>query len=268
MTSVTRERRRILLETIERYTEMPLLGLAAAFAIIVVMPLVVELDPEWNTVLDELEWLIWGIFLADLSVKTYLAESRLEYLKRNWFAVLTVAFPFLRPLRLLRLLRVLVVFAAVSPRFLRFFTLHGLHKALAVIGVVIAASAGLVTYFEREAGGSIKTMADGLWWALATVTTVGYGDTYPVTLPGRGVAVFLMLVGIAWFGIVTANLAAFLVEPEEDKLSEVVKRLDRIETLLGAHLEASHNDLKEKQFRSTADMRDRGCGEREVALTR
>jgi voltage-gated potassium channel len=254
---VTRERRRILLETIERYTEIPLLGLAAVFAVIIVVPLVVEMDPEWNAVLDELEWLIWGIFLADLSVKTYLAESRLEYLKRNWFAVITVALPFLRPLRvlrLLRLLRVVVVFAAVSPRFLRFFTLHGLHKALAVIGVVIAASAGLVTYFERDAGGPIKTIADGLWWALATVTTVGYGDAYPVTLPGRGVAVFLMLVGIAWFGIVTANLAAFLVEPGEDKLSEVVKRLDRIEAMLAAHIEKSENGSQEEQLRSIAEV--------------
>jgi voltage-gated potassium channel len=66
--------------------------------------------------------------------------------------------------------------------------------------------------FESGSGGEIDDYGTALWWAMATVTTVGYGDTVPTTPEGRGVAVLLMLVGIAFFSWVTANIAAFLVE--------------------------------------------------------
>jgi voltage-gated potassium channel len=70
----------------------------------------------------------------------------------------------------------------------------------------------LVLLFEKDGGGRIDDYGTALWWAMATVTTVGYGDNVPVTAEGRGVAIVLMLVGIAFFSWVTANIAAFLVE--------------------------------------------------------
>ena len=90
------------------------------------------------------------------------------------------------------------------------------HRGLqwVVIGgmVVVFAGAGGVLAFESGAGGGLDDYGTALWWAMATVTTVGYGDSVPVTPEGRGVAVLLMLVGIAFFTWVTANIAAFLVE--------------------------------------------------------
>lgn len=77
-----------------------------------------------------------------------------------------------------------------------------------------------------------------MWWAATTVTTVGYGDTVPVTPAGRGIAVALMIAGIAFFSVLTANIAAFFVEriPDEDpgtaKLDEILQRLDAIEAEL------------------------------------
>jgi voltage-gated potassium channel len=76
----------------------------------------------------------------------------------------------------------------------------------------IFASAGAVYLAERSSGGTIDDFGTALWWAMATVTTVGYGDAVPVSATGRGIGVFLMLVGISFFGWVTANIAAFLVE--------------------------------------------------------
>lgn len=68
---------------------------------------------------------------------------------------------------------------------------------------------------------------------MTTVTTVGYGDRFPVTPLGRAIAVVLMLTGIAVFGAVTASIAAFFVETEKpDGLDELAARLDRIEALL------------------------------------
>lgn len=66
---------------------------------------------------------------------------------------------------------------------------------------------------ERFAEGSkITTFGDAIWWAIVTITTVGYGDLYPVTLLGRVIAVVLMLSGIVVIGILTAALASWLVE--------------------------------------------------------
>jgi voltage-gated potassium channel len=73
----------------------------------------------------------------------------------------------------------------------------------------------MVTFLERSGGGPIGDFGTALWWAVSTVTTVGYGDAYPITPEGKGVAVFLMLVGIALFSVMTANVAALLVESDK-----------------------------------------------------
>lgn len=101
-----------------------------------------------------------------------------------------------------------------------------------------AAAATLVV--EEDGGGNIDSFGDALWWAITTVTTVGYGDTFPVTPAGRGIAAFLMVAGIALFGVLTANIAAFFIEqeyqgdPVAERLDEVLQRLERLETLLEA----------------------------------
>ena len=79
-------------------------------------------------------------------------------------------------------------------------------------------AAALVVEVERDdPNASIQTFGDGLWWAITTVTTVGYGDKYPITAAGRGIAVALMILGIAAFGLITANLAALFLEQQEDE---------------------------------------------------
>jgi hypothetical protein len=91
--------------------------------------------------------------------------------------------------------------------------------------------------------GSIQTYSDALWWAAATITTVGYGDVYPKTAACRGVAVLLMLVGVSLFGLLTARVAAFFVEADEraenSKFDEILRRLERLEGQRNSHLDAS-----------------------------
>jgi voltage-gated potassium channel len=116
----------------------------------------------------------------------------------------------LRPLRLLRLVTLLSVVNRTTTRGLRG------RVAIYVSGgaALLVLCGGLaVTDAERGASGaSIHGLGDGLWWALTTVTTVGYGDRYPVSVTGRFVAAALMLGGIALLGAVTATLASWLVE--------------------------------------------------------
>jgi voltage-gated potassium channel len=99
-------------------------------------------------------------------------------------------------------------------------------------------AAALVLTFERDMPGSnIHSYPDALWWAVTTITTVGYGDRFPMSPAGRGVAVVLMLAGIALFGVITASIAAYFVEQkaEQDlagRLDRVLERLEVIEAKL------------------------------------
>jgi len=89
-------------------------------------------------------------------------------------------------------------------------------------------AAALVLSFERDMPGSnINSYPDALWWAVTTITTVGYGDRFPMSPAGRGVAVVLMVSGIALFGIITASIAAYFVEHNAEQ-DDLAGRLDRI----------------------------------------
>jgi voltage-gated potassium channel len=240
---VDRERRAAWLERLERWTDLPLTVLALVLLLALLAPYLRPLTPQVQDALVAVGYAIWALFAADLVIKLAVAPDRLGYLRRRWPDVLLVALPMLRPLRVLRLL--LAVSAAA--RFLtgarRLLGRRGLGSVLLVAVVVVVIAAGLELAVERdEPGASIRSFPDALWWAATTVTTVGYGDTYPTTAAGRGVGVALMLLGIALFGVVTANLAALFVEEQEDAtaagLHRIEARLDQLEATMASILRA------------------------------
>jgi voltage-gated potassium channel len=218
-------------------SEIPLLVAALAFIPVFVAPLVFNLSAEVADALRFVSWLIWAAFVVEYLVLFALAPSRWHMVKTHVFDLLIIVLPFLRPLRAARSARLLRVFAVsgrigVGLRSLR--TRQGVQNfSIAVAALVV--TGGLLTYaFERNHEGSnIESLSDSMWWAVVTTTTVGYGDHTPVSGEGRGVAVVLMLVGIGIIGVLTANIAAFFVEvDEEDNDADVRERLDRIEQLL------------------------------------
>jgi voltage-gated potassium channel len=241
------DRRARALTKFEQATELPMLLLALAMIPLLALPAMVSLSSATTELLVRVEWAIWAVFATDLSIRTYLAPRRARYLLAHWFDVLIVVLPFLRPLRIARSARVLRAFTAlrlVGPlarvvlTARSVFGRHGLHWAILVCGVLFIACAGAVTHFERGGEGSIKDFPTALWWAAVTITTVGYGDTFPVTPEGRGVGIFLMFVGIALFSLITANIAAFFMESdskaEGPSLADVMARLDSIEARISA----------------------------------
>jgi voltage-gated potassium channel len=236
-----RREREELLDRIERLTEVPLTALAVLLVPALLVPALWSVDPAVDAALDSLTWVVWGVFAADLVAKLVVAPDRVGYLRRHWLDAALVLLPMLRPLRSLHLLRLLWAGGAAA-RFLdgsrRLFRHHGLGFILFAAVVVTFSAAALALASEESApGASIRSFPDALWWAVTTITTVGYGDTYPVTETGRGVAVALMLLGIALFGVVTANLSAFFVGAQDDdterKLARIEERLARIESALG-----------------------------------
>jgi len=100
------------------------------------------------------------------------------------------------------------------------------------IGLVIVAATVIVSV-EGGENASIHSFADALWWAVVTITTVGYGDMVPVTAAGRAVATVLMLGGIAFFSGVTANLASFLVRGGEADRKALAQLMKEVEALRG-----------------------------------
>lgn len=152
----------------------------------------------------------WGLFLIDYAISLWLAPHRWSWFFRHLHELAIVALPMLRPLRLLRLVTLISVLQRVAGSALRG----------RVVTYVVAAS-GLLVYVgalamydaEKTApGSSIQSFGDAIWWAIVTITTVGYGDLSPVTVMGRIIAIGLMIGGIALLGIVTATLASWLVE--------------------------------------------------------
>jgi voltage-gated potassium channel len=226
-----RAHRQQLADRIERATRLPMTLLAFVFLFTVALPELVDLSPTVLEALEALDWFIWAVFAFELAVMTYLAPDRLRYLLTHWIDVLTVLLPFLRPLRLLRI----VIITARLWSEVKVLIHQRTFSTVAMTSLVaVAASATMMYAVERGEGGPIKTYPDAIWWAASTVTTVGYGDVFPVTTIGRGIAFFLMLIGISMFGLLTARVAAFFVEADEQdavgtKLDEILARLERLE---------------------------------------
>jgi voltage-gated potassium channel len=194
----------------EELSQWPLVVLAllfvAAYAWGVLRPDLPH--PLWVT-LRVVTVLAWPVFLADYALRLALADHRWHFVRRNWVDGLSVLLPLLRPLRIVSLVRV----ARVLDRRLT-TSLHGRVAAYVTLTaslVVFMASLAVYDAERGRRGASITSYADAVWWALTTITTVGYGDEYPVTDEGRLVAVLLMVSGIALLGVVTAAVASWFV---------------------------------------------------------
>lgn len=238
------QERQAALDRFERAVELPLLILALVMVPLLLVPLVIDLPAGVEATFVAADWFIWAVFAFEYLVRLTLTGRRWHFVRREWPALLIIVLPFLRPLRVvrsaraLRLLRVTRLAASLAEAGQdgrRLLVRHKLHYAVLVTGAAVVGAASLVFAVEHGSEGSIDTFGDALWWAVTTVTTVGYGDTYPVTAAGRGVAAFLMVSGIGLLGVLTANVAAFFIEKEQqedavsEKLDEVLRRLEQLE---------------------------------------
>lgn len=219
----------------ESRTDPYLLALAAAMVPLIVGPYVSEISDtveRWFLIGDIV---IWVVFALDLAVRAWLAENRRRFLLTHWAEVLIVIVPIFRPLRLLRLLLLLPRISEILKR-----RAVGGSLAAALIAIVLATIS--VALIERSGGGQIGDWGTALWWALATVTTVGYGDVVPQTLVGRVIGSVLMFVGIGVFGVLTANVAAWFIESDDDAQRQI---LDELQSLR-SEVESLRGDLERR----------------------
>lgn len=214
------------IESWERRAEWPLLAAALAFLVAYAWPILVpDLPADTRDVLRTAAWAAWALFVVDYVVRLGLAPDRGRFVVHNIFDLLVVVLPLLRPLRLLRLVTLLHVLNRHAGRSLRGRVVVYVTGAAAMI--LFLASLAILDA-ERGRGGNITSFGDAAWWAITTVTTVGYGDRFPVTGAGRAIAAGLMLSGIALIGVVTATFASWLIErvEEVEERAQVATRRD------------------------------------------
>jgi len=167
-----------------------------------------------NQFLSLVQWVCWLAFALDLIYGIYKAESKKQFLKSHPLELASVLLPFLRPLRLMRV----ISFGSLALQKIAIGRQFAITVKVAISAIFISYIAAIqITISERAVEGSnIKTFSDGLWWAVTTVTTVGYGDRYPTTTEGRLLAVLLMITGISLVGVITASVAAWFVKLSQD----------------------------------------------------
>ncbi|MES2141189.1 MAG: ion transporter [Bacteroidota bacterium] len=185
-----------------------------------------KLSIEISKILNYIDNVICGVFLFDFIVRFKKAENKLQFMKWGWIDLIASipTLDFMRAGRLLRLIRLIRIIRAF--RSIRHIVQHifknkvqGTLTSVSIIAVlVLLFSSILILQFETDPTSNIKTAEDALWWSYVTITTVGYGDKYPVTTEGRIIAAILMTVGVGLFGTFTAYISSWFVKDNQETI--------------------------------------------------
>lgn len=194
----------------EARTQRPLTYLAFLFLVVYAVPIIATDLPVWAQRMCEVaSWAVWALFTLDFLWRFRLADGRLRFVRTHVPELLTVVLPMLRPLRVLRVLSLANLMSRRSD------SAVFLSVAQVIAGsVALLVTIGSLAMLDAERGAenaNIESIGDALWWGVVTITTVGYGDYYPVTLTGRVIATVMMFLGIALVGVVTASISAWVV---------------------------------------------------------
>ncbi len=212
-------------------SDKPLTALSLLFLFVLIAQLLLRNGTTVSTGLEYLNWFIWLIFAVDYLICLYLSESKKNWIVKHPLELLIVVVPFFRPLRLLRALPLVMQLFQKGK-----VNLSGQALRIAFFGLILLIVPATLLLYVAESPVSdskITNWGDAAWWAITTVTTVGYGDIYPVTAVGRILSAIVMILGISFVGILTASIASWFVqsgqEVTESELSQVLAKLDKLE---------------------------------------
>ena len=196
------------------------------------------------------DWLVWLAFLLETAILTAQVKNKRSYLFGNWLnlLIITAGFPYfwqyaplIGMLRSVRLVLVLALVLRMSKSARKLLSQHKLGTTLIVAFFTMLLSGIIMSRIDPSVG----DVWDGMWWAWVTMATVGYGDVVPHTGAGRLFASLVVLFGVVLISLLTANLAAFFIgsdvekieheERESDRLlQDIAARLERVERMLEA----------------------------------
>lgn len=220
---------------VEDWFELPMIIVTLLLVFTLAAPLLVPMPDTWQRVFAFLNLAIWCTFYIELFVKFYVAKSKSAALKRNWSLVLIAIAPLFLSLRLMRVSRLVRLV-----RFLRLQkSVERLHKGLReliynieyiliTIVIFIFCAGFLMWQVEYRFDGSIVSFADSLWWAVITITTIGYGDVIPSSPQGKIVGAIVSLLGTILFMVFVARVTTMFVQDKEiSELKRVIQKQNR-----------------------------------------
>lgn len=228
-----------------KYIKSTYNGIIIILAIVSITMAILDL----NNVIDltkypyyEIDMAIWIVFIFDYFGGLFLASNKKLFIKHHIFDLLAIipvnsffiifkAFRFTRLFRLTklvklsRLIRLLGVTGKLKERVSKFLNTNGFIYLAIICGIIILIAAGVYSLSENI------SLSKSLWWAVATTTTVGYGDISPTTTIGKLVAVVLMLVGISFVGMLTSTITSFFAH-EDQTIESIPDEIRKYKALL------------------------------------
>lgn len=179
-----------------------------------------HLPVETVRLLDFIDNIICAFFFYDFSYRFAKAKNKLHFMKWGWIDLIssipTISiFRTARLIRIIRLLRILRAFKSTKHIINHVFRnrAQGTFTTVSIIAVLMLLFAAIaILQVETDANSNIKSAEDALWWAISTITTVGYGDRFPVTTEGRIIGAILMITGVGLFGTFSGFIASWFLE--------------------------------------------------------
>ncbi len=211
-----------------------MLGLCVYVLLALAVDTFFKLDAGSRMILNYVDTGICVIFLLDFFVQLIPADKKLAYLKWGWIDFIS-SIPMIGPLRWGRAARVFRILRLLrGVRSSRRLLAHILERraqsaflAVALTSIVLVVFSSIaVLHFETSPDSNIRSAGDALWWSFVTITTVGYGDTFPVSAGGRIVAAVLMIAGVGLFGTFTGFIASWFMggkDAQQDSEIETLK---------------------------------------------
>ena len=232
------------------------LGMAVLAIVFVIVGFAIDAaDAATRPALEAADTALTIVFVAEFGSRFLASLDRRAYLRGHWIDLIALI-PIVRGVRILRLLRLLRLIRAFAGIFraTQHFERMARHRGLAGLFVAWLAVMVICSIFlfaaENGVNKAISSPLDALWWGIVTLTTVGYGDVYPVTGEGRIAASVLMLLGIGLFSAITATLTSFMladrnVAPTGDELRSLAA-LQRDGLLTDDEYAAKRSDALER----------------------
>jgi voltage-gated potassium channel len=224
-----------------------------------------KLDQPWSTIVAVANALAWGVFAAELVVMLIVVPNRWAWLRTHPLEVAVVVLtpPFLdyviQSLRVLGALRVLRLFR-LGPAIRKMFSLQGIrYGALLSLLVVIGGA-------EAFSAAENASLGNSIYWAITTLTTVGYGDIVPRTAVAKVVACAVMLMGIGFFALLTGAVAERFLNAEAEQVQEGLEDVEAGEAELVDELAAISERVRRLETRlrqRTEPRRNPGYGRRD-----